>query len=243
MGNKGKYYEHAIVNCYRRRNFEEHTPDVVSATLMLIEVFPDEKIVHRDEIRLSGLGHEVKADMWIVLRSGQWIGISIKMAGPVRLSSAQGRGTADKWEAAATTLEGAQRSTLQKLNKIVRELPTNMIDSKNLQKAQLRNPKKLATAGNWNTWFANERPPIAQHINEQLEDTAIRGAIVEEMLTGRQHYAGTKGVADYILTPYYFKYIDDSYIQNTVEQVKIDVRGKSRGGITSACVHFDITIR
>jgi hypothetical protein len=66
---------------------------------------------------------------------------------------------------------------------------------------------------------------------------------VEEMLTGRQHYTGTKGVADYILTPYYFKYIDDSYIQNTVEQVKIDVRGKSRGGITSACVHFDITIR
>jgi len=243
MGNKGKDFENGIVDCYRKRNFEEHPPDVVSATRMLIEVFPDEKIVHRDEIKLSGLGHEVKADVYIVLRCGQWVGISIKMVGPVRLSSAQGPGTADKWEAAATTLDGDRRLTLQKLNKIVRELPTNMIDSKNLQKARARNPKKLATAGNWNTWSANERPLIAQHINEQLEDAATRAAIVEEMLTGRQHYAGTKGAADYILTPHYCKYIDDSYIQNTAEQVKIGVRGKSRGGITAACVHFDVTIR
>jgi len=244
MGNKGKDFEHQIVDCYRKRNFNKHSPDVVRATQLLIEEFPNEKIVHRDEISLKGLGREIKADMWIVLGSGQWIGISIKMAGSVRLSTAQGRGTADKWEAAAATLDRDRQITLQKLNERVRELPTNMIDSSNLQKAQRRNPKKLSTAGNWNTWFAKERPPITQHINEKLEDTAIRAAVIEEMLTGRQHYAGTKGVADYILTPLYFKYIDDAYIQSTIAHgVKIDVRGKSRGGITSACIHFDVTIR
>ena len=240
--NNGVKFEHQIVECYRKRNFEKHTPEVNTAASMLIEKFPAAKIVHRDEIKLKGLGREVKADFWIVLNNEQWIGISVKMDGQVQLSSAEGKRTAKIFDQVAESLEPPQRARLQQIIETVRELPRNMIAAKNRLKAMSRKPHLISGALDYDVWKEQSRPKINTQMREVFEDRHVREAVVEEMLTGRKQFAGTVGVAEYILTPKYFKYIDKKYVQSIAECVKIDVRGKSRAGISSGVVRFDSKI-
>lgn len=242
MVNSGVKFEHAIVECYRKRNFEKHTIEVNAAAGMLIEKFPTAKIVHRDEIKLKGLGREVKADFWIVGNNDQWIGISVKMGGQVQLSSAEGKRTAKILDQVADSLDAPRQALIERVAEPIRNLPRNMIAEKNRQKALSRKPHLVPTAVDYDRWKEKERPRINSIVGEVFQDHKIREAVVEEMLTGRKQFAGTEGVAEYILTPKYFKYIDKKYVQSIAECVKIDIRGKSRAGISSGVVRFDSKI-
>jgi len=242
MANNGVKFEQQIVECYRRRNFEKHTPEVVAATRMLIEKFSNAKIVHRDEIKLKGLGREVKADFWMVIETEQWIGISVKMDGQVQLSSAEGKKTAEIFDQVSKSLQPEQRTQLQRLIEPIRTLPRTMVAEKNRPKAKSRKPHLISEALNYDVWKEQSRPEINTQVREVFQDRQIREAVVEEMLTGRKQFAGTVGVAEYILTPKYFKYVSKKYVQSISEYVKIDVRGKSRAGISSGVVRFDSKI-
>ncbi len=242
MKTTGVDYEKKIVECYNKKNFSSHTIEVCNAAAFLLKQFPNGKAIHRSEIKLKGLGGEVKADLWIVLKTEQWIGISVKKSGPVRLSTAEGPRTAEIFKKVALSLSPSRRSLLEGVAGMVKDLPNNMVSAGNIEKARIRKPKKLETALDYDAWFENDREPINERLNEVLGDIEIRKAIVEEMLTGRRDFAGTVGVAEYILTPNYFQHIDEKYVQSVAERVKIDVRGKSRGGISSACVMLDINI-
>lgn len=242
MKTTGLDYEKKIVNCYNEKNFNKHTVEVCNAASFLLEQFPNGKAIHRSEIKLKGLGGEIKADLWIVLKTEQWIGISVKKSGAVRLSTAEGIRTAKIFKKVASSLSPARQSLLEEVADMVGDLPNNMVSAHNIEKARIRKPKKFATALDYDAWFEHDREPINERLKEVLSDMEIRKAIVEEMLTGRQDFAGTVGVAEYILTPKYFQHIDEKYVQSVAERVKIDVRGKSRGGISSACVMLDINI-
>ena len=239
MKTTGVDYEKKIVNCYNKKNFSSHTIEVCNAATFLLKKFPNGKAIHRSEIKLKGLRGEVKADLWIVLKTEQWIGISVKKSGAVRLSTAEGPRTAEIFKKVALSLSPAHQSLLEEVASMVKNLPNNMVSAGNIEKARIRKPKKLETALDYDAWFMNDRKPINERLNEVLSDIEIRKAIVEEMLTGRRDFAGTVGVADYILTPNYFQHIDEKYVQSVAECVKIDVRGKGRDGFSFGVVRFD----
>ena len=239
MSNRGVQFEKDIVDCYRNRNFSKHSIEVASATRHLIGLFPKGEIKHRDEVSLKGrgLGREIKADLWI---DGH--GVSVKLSGPVQLSSAEGKSTAASFKKIQAQLELPQRKIMAPLIVQIEQLPRVMVADKNREKAHRRKPQLLIKAINYDKWFEKERLILNQQLKKAFQDPQISEAIVHEMLTGRQTFKGTCGVADYILTPTYFQFIDNKYVQRAAEGVKIDVRGKSRAGISSACIRLDFKI-
>ena len=211
------------------------------ATHHLIGVFPQGKIVHRDEVSLKGCGREVKADLWIDGR-----GVSVKMAGPVQLSSAEGKRTASilnkVYQVTKLDLNETQKEHLRIMIQEVREMPTVMVSSANKTKAEQRHPHKFAIASNYDVWKAITRPALNERIRSSFDIESFKLAAIEEMLTGRLWFENREGVADYILTPNYFKYIDRAYVRAVAKSTVIDIRGKSRGGISSGVVRFDTKI-
>lgn len=240
MSNNGVKFEKNIVENYRKpsANFE---PEVQSATNLLRTFFSNKKIVHRDEISLKGkgLGREVKADFWI-----DECGVSVKLNGTIQLSSAEGKGTAKAFRLCynniCSKLSEAEGALIEELIRIVEDIPTKMVSAANRAKAQQRKPKIAAVATDYDVWSHDVKPQINKlmlHVFENIPQFKL--AVVEEMLTGRLQFANTIGVADYILTPDYFGYIDKNYVQKITDCVKIDLRAKSRAGITSGVVRFD----
>ncbi len=245
MGNNGIKFEHEIVECYRRCSLVTPPPPehvAANAAYRLKQKFPDVRLLHRDDVKLKGLGREIKADFWIVTDSGQHLGVSVKMEGAVQLSSAEGARTASIFEQVADSLDASRARLLRRIVEPISLLPRNMIAEKNRQKAFSRKPHLVESALDYDKWKEQDRPRINAMVDEVFQDRTIREAVVEEMLTGRKQFAGTVGVAEYILTPKYFKYIDKKYVQSIAECVKIDVRGKSRAGISSGVVRFDSKI-
>ena len=239
MSNNGVKFERAIVDCYNKQNFSAHTDDVQNATRHLMKIFPTGTIKHRDDVSLKGkgLGREVKADFWI---NGQ--GVSVKMEGAVQLSSAEGKRTADILTKVGSQLSKRRSNKMKPLIEQIEQIPRIMVSSDNREKAMRRKPHLVPDAGDYDAWKKSERPAINKGIRELFKDTKIKEAVVEEMLTGRQQFAKTVGIADYILTPKYCQYIDKKYVHKVAQNVKIDVRGKSRAGISSGVVRFDTKI-
>ncbi len=245
MANSGVKFEHDIIECYRKMPLTvapSQNNEAAYAAYLVKQKFPNAKRLHRDEVTLKGLGREIKADFWAVLADGERIGVSVKMAGPVQLSSAEGKRTASIFEQVAGSLESSRRELLTNIVETIGSLPRTMIARSNRPKALKRKPHLVADAEDYDKWWQDERPRINAELDKVFEDREIREAVVEEMLTGRKQFAGTEGVADYILTPKYFKYIDKQYVQSVAEGVRINVRGKSRAGISSGVVRFDSKI-
>ena len=239
MTNTGVQFEKDIVDCYRNRNFSNHSDAVVAATRHLIKVWPNAKIVHRDDVSLKGkgLGREVKADLWI---AGQ--GVSVKMEGSVQLSSAEGKRTADILTKVSSQLSKRRSKKMKPLIEQIAKIPRIMVSSDNREKAMRRKPHLVPDAGDYDAWKENDRAGITKGLRELFKDSKIKEAVVEEMLTGRLQFAKTVGIADYILTPKYCQYIDKKYVQKVAQNTKTSVRGKSRAGISSGVVRFDTKI-
>jgi len=245
MTNRGVQFEKQIVRCYRLRDFNnpDYMDGVVPATQHLAAAFPHSTLVHRDEISLrgEGLGREIKADLWV-----DGFGVSVKMDGVVQLSSAEGGRTASTFEkvyfAVKHLLTPPEQEQVRGMIRDVRELPTVMVSNTNREKAKKRNPRKYSMATDYDSWKEDERPHLNESLKHSFDIDSFRIATIEEMLTGRLWFANSKGVADYILTPRYFKYIDRAYVRSVADASKVDIRGKSRGGISSGVVRFDTKI-
>ena len=157
MKTTGKDYEEKIVDCYNNKNFSSHASEVCNATSFLLKQFPNGKAVHRSQIKLKGLGGEVKADFWIVLETEQWIGISVKKSGAVRLSTAEGATTSEIFKEVASSLSPTRKSLLEEIAGMVKTLPNNMVAAHNIEKARARKPKKFETALDYDAWFKDDR--------------------------------------------------------------------------------------
>ena len=222
MTNNGVKFEEQIAECNNKPNLK-FEPKVHSAVKVLTSFFGKKEAFHRKSVSLKGMGlpPEIKADMWLD-KVGTY-GTSIKLDGAIQLSSAQGANTAKAlqlcYESIKEDLVDSECEAIESLIGMIGELPTKMVSAPNLLKAFKRK---------------------AYMIQVFDEIPQFKLAVVEEMLTGRLQFAHkTIGVADYILTPNYCGYIDKKYVQKVADCVKIDVRGKSRGGITAAVVRFD----
>ena len=243
MSNSGVKFEKDIVECKNnpRPNFG---PKVQNAVKLVTSVFPNQKAIHRDSVSLKGmnLGAEIKADFWFGEIGAN--GTSVKLDGAIQLSSAQGENTAKAfqlcYEKIRQQLTDSERDAIEYLISMVDDIPTKMVSAANLLKASQRKPQDLAVALNYDMWFKYIRPVINAYMSQVFrESPQFKLAVVEEMLTGRLQFANTIGIADYILTPNYYGYVDKKYVQKIADCVKIDVRGKSRGGITAGVVRFD----
>ena len=244
MTNNGVKFEEQIAECNNKPNLK-FEPKVHSAVKVLTSFFGKKEAFHRKSVSLKGMGlpPEIKADMWLD-KVGTY-GISVKLDGAIQLSSAQGTNTAKAlqlcYESIKEDLVDSECEAIESLIGMIGELPTKMVSANNLLKASKRKPKDFAVALNYDMWFEHIRPVINAYMIQVFDEIPqFKLAVVEEMLTGRLQFAHkTIGIADYILTPNYCGYIDKKYVQKVADCVKIDVRGKSRGGITAAVVRFD----
>jgi len=65
--------------------------------------------------------------------------------------------------------------------------------------------------------------------------------LIREVLTGELAFksADKRAIANWILTPDHYIKIDRAYVQKQMAKTRIDVRAKSRSGISSLAVRFD----
>ena len=132
-------------------------------------------------------------------------------------------------------------------------MPTKMVTPGNLDKAKENKPtivKEMLSEGkirdeyNWKVWEAQNKKSLVAEINSYLADNPeFKHRLIEEALTGRYTFGkNSLATANFILTPYYYLPIDDDYVQKVAKDVKIDIRAKSRKGITSCTMRIDYTV-
>ena len=213
---------------------------------------PLELAFHSDEKGIKG-NPEPKTD--ILLGDHR---VSVKMEGAIQLSSGEGRSTAAMFRNVMTNLlqdpdfeEDLAQDILEGIVTRIETTPTKMIDPKNLAKAMVRKKNqamKMLADGqllddyNWKVWEANNKRQITDEIISYLDNNyEFKYRLIEEALTGKSAFGpDDPATADYILTPSYYGPIDTTYIKKTMEVVKIQVRAKSRSGITSAAFRFAV---
>lgn len=195
---------------------------------------------------------EPKTD--VVLKIGTKVySVSVKMAGPVQLASGQGTSTAELFEAAAERIPTAQKSkVLKSIIKELRTLPTRLLSEANKQRIlQEAKPKiieefirgnKIIKDKSYEYWLANNKELLMESLMKYLKtDKEFMKSLIFEAATGAISLKQFKGaVADSIISPKGFYIIDDQYINSIIPKIKLDIRGKSRSGITGVAFRIDL---
>ena len=206
---------------------------------------------HSDELGIEG-DPEPKTDVVFQKGGRNVVRCSVKMKGPIQLSSAEGPSTARAMAATAAMCPGKRGQNLAKLIDDISKTPTKLLTEKNLAKATERKPnqvKELVDASgrikddkNYRTWVANNKPKLIKDLFEYLEqDPTFLYCLIEETLTGKNYFKrNVNAVSNYMLSPSFFGKIDDAYIKKMVKKTKIDIRAKSRDGISSVAFRFDV---
>jgi len=207
---------------------------------------------HSDEQGIAG-NPEPKTDLMFGSHR-----VSVKMEGGIQLSSAEGRNTAlmfrtvmDELLADPEFREDLKQDVLLDIIDRIENTPTKMIDPKNLGKAMARRPRqalqmmadgKLLDENNWKVWEAQNKQSIISDMVSYLDGSQeFKYRLIEEAMTGKRAFgADDLATADYIMTPTYYGPLDQAYIMKTMQVTKIQVRAKSRSGITSAAFRFDV---
>jgi hypothetical protein len=194
---------------------------------------------------------EPKTD--IVLKIGGSIyTTSVKMAGPIQLASSQGASTAELFESAADNLKSASSKNV--IKSIVNELkimPTRLLSIPNYDRiVQEGNPKiiaefikngKIIKDKSYEYWLQNNKPQLlGALLNFIKENPEYYNAILLEALTGKKTLSSFKGaVANSIVSPAGFHIINEQYVKSIKQKVKMDLRAKSRGGISSVAFRIE----
>ncbi|AMO42966.1 hypothetical protein BJD43_gp064 [Cyanophage S-RIM50] len=206
---------------------------------------------HSDELGIEG-DPEPKTDVVFQKNGKNTVRCSVKMKGPIQLSSAEGPSTARAMAATAAMCPGRRGQNLAKLIEDISKTPTKLLTERNLAKATERKPnqvKELVDASgrikddkNYKIWLANNKPKLIKDLFDYLEeDPAFLYCLIEETLTGKNYFKNnTNAVSNYMLSPSFFGQIDDAYIKKMVKKTKIDIRAKSRDGISSVAFRFDV---
>ena len=205
---------------------------------------------HSDELGIEG-DPEPKTDVVFGTGSSN-VRCSVKMKGPIQLSSAEGPSTARAMAATAAMCPGQRGAGLSKLITDIAATPTKLLTEKNLAKASQRKPNivkdlvdntgKIRQDKNYKVWLERNKPTLINDLFAYLEsDPAFLYCLIEETLTGKNYFKTNKqAIATHMLSPSVFGPIDDAYIRKMVGKTKIDIRAKSRDGISSVAFRFDV---
>ena len=206
---------------------------------------------HSDELNIAG-DPEPKTDVVFKKNGRNSVRCSVKMKGPIQLSSAEGPSTAKAMAATAAQCPGQRGKNLESLINKIASTPTKLLTEKNLPKARERKPNivkglvdsrgKIKNDKNYTTWVAQNKPTLIKELFDYLEsDPHFLYCLIEETLTGKNYFGkDDDATSNYMLSPSKFGKIDDAYIKQMVKKTKIDIRAKSRDGISSVAFRFDV---
>ncbi|MGA0121287.1 MAG: hypothetical protein ACO3HJ_07535 [Methylophilaceae bacterium] len=206
---------------------------------------------HSDELNIAG-DPEPKTDVVFKKNGRNLVRCSVKMKGPIQLSSAEGPSTAKAMAATAAQCPGQRGKNLESLIKKISSTPTKLLTEKNLPKARERKPNivkdlvdskgKIKDDKNYTNWVAQNKPELIKELFDYLEsDPHFLYCLIEETLTGKNYFGSNNdATSNYMLSPTTFGKIDKAYINKMVKKTKIDIRAKSRDGISSVAFRFDV---
>lgn len=208
-------------------------------------------VYHSDELNIAG-DPEPKTDVVFKKNGRNSIRCSVKMKGPIQLSSAEGPSTAKAMAETAAQCPGQRGKNLSSLIQKISSTPTKLLTERNLPKARERKPNivkdlvdirgKIKEDKNYTKWISENKSTLIKELFDYLEsDPAFLYCLIEETLTGKNYFgSGADATANYMLSPSKFGEIDDNYIKQMVKKTKIDIRAKSRDGISSVAFRFDV---
>lgn len=206
---------------------------------------------HSDELNIAG-DPEPKTDVVFKMNGRNAIRCSVKMKGPIQLSSAEGPSTAKAMAETAANCPGQRGKNLSSLIEKISATPTKLLTERNLPKARERKPNivkdlvdsrgKIKNDKNYTKWISENKPTLIKELFDYLEsDPDFLYCLIEETLTGKNYFGkNADATANYMLSPTKFGKIDDAYIKQMVRKTKIDIRAKSRDGISSVAFRFDV---
>lgn len=206
---------------------------------------------HSDELGIEG-DPEPKTDVVFRVGTKNAVRCSVKMKGPIQLSSAEGPSTARAMAATAAMCPGQRGPKLSSLIEDISKTPTKLLTQRNLAKATQRKPNivrdlidssgNIKSDKNYKVWLEMNKPQLIADLFEYLEsDPHFLYCLIEEALTGKNYFKNNKNaIATHMLSPSVFGPIDDAYIKLMVKKTKIDIRAKSRDGISSVAFRFDV---
>lgn len=213
------------------------------------------QIWHSDE-HVPGIGSiyanpEPKTDI-VVYKDTQQYFMSVKMEGPIQLASGQGKSTAQLFMAAADNLSSEKdKRVLKSIIKELETMPTRLLAQSNYDRiTQSGNPKlinefvargKIIKDKSYDEWLKNNKPQLLGSLMSFVSSNpAYYDALIFEALTGTKTLKQFKGaVANSIISPSGFFIIDGKYVQKIRSKVKMDLRAKSRGGISSIAFRIE----
>lgn len=212
-------------------------------------------IFHSDE-NVPNIGKiyakpEPKTDI-VVIKGGKKYFISVKMAGQIQLASGQGKSTAELFEAAASSLKNAnEKMVLSSIIRSLKTMPTRLLSESNLGRIieegnaklieEFIKNKKVIQDKSYENWLQNHKPQLLKAILDFVQKNPnFYKALVKETLSGEitlKAFAGAS--ANSILSPSGFFMIDEAYVKKLTSKVKMDLRAKSRGGISSVAFRIE----
>lgn len=207
---------------------------------------------HSDELGISG-NPEPKTDIVAIKGSIKYY-VSVKMEGGIQLASGQGASTAELFRETGQVVFKSNKTKLSEVNNLadtLEKLPTRLLAPQNLERIlEEANPKvlkeftkagKILPGKNAESWLRDAKPKIITDIKRFMDDNPeFYKEMIREALSGQRTLARFKGAAaNYILSPAGFYKIDDSYVNRVKGKVKLDVRSKSRSGITSIAFRIE----
>jgi len=212
-------------------------------------------IKHADEadIQLPPGIPEPKTDV-LFKDNGKYITCSVKMSGTgYQLTSAEGKTSA---KILITALEEATNITPKEKKRIIqvieeiRDLPTKMLDPKNLVKAKKERPnivKEILGRGSnipkqkdYQYWKKHTKETLMEGLEAVMEIDQFKNAVIKEALTGQGMFGkNSLAAAKFILVGGEIKPIDSNLIRQIGNKTKIDVRSKARKGITSLALRIE----
>jgi|1_EtaG_2_1085319.scaffolds.fasta_scaffold77283_1 hypothetical protein len=186
--------------------------------------------------------------------------VSVKKAGAVQLSSAEGKTSANMLRKVMESFPPAERELLdeprlRRLARDIEELPVKALARHNITKATERKPtisKSMLSGGtirpqhDWDIYSATTRPRIDRELKDYLtQHPVFKHRFAEEALTGRYTMGQNNSAsASHVLTPHYYKPIDDTYISDVANSpsFKARISAKSRDGVTSGTLRIDYKV-
>lgn len=213
------------------------------------------KIYHSDE-NVPGIGSiyanpEPKTDIVIFSGAKKYF-VSVKMEGGIQLASGQGASTAALFEAAADKIkEPTKRKVLKQIINEVSTMPTKLLSEDNLSRIKNEGNKKVIDEfikdgkikrdKSLQEWMENKKPALMNAIMKFAESNPeFHDAIIREALTGEKTLKQFKGaVANSVVSPAGFFIIDNGYVRKIRSKIKMDIRAKSRGGISSIAFRIE----
>lgn len=218
--------------------------------------FKSFQIYHSDEaipgVSSKGISAnpEPKTDI-VIISGGKKYFVSVKMEGGIQLASGQGKSTAELFKAAAESLGSSKSKPLKDLVDALEGLPTRLLSESNMNRILKEGNKKLVeefiSGGkirkdkNYENWLKNSKPQLmASLVNYVEKNPQFYEAMIREALTGEKTLKKFKGaVANSVISPGGFHVIDSAYVKKVKSKIKMDIRAKSRSGITSIAFRIE----